>query len=250
MHLMYENVIPALFRHFRGVFFSSNAKRRSIVSDENEMNPDELGGESDVDSEELDESLADVVAAAASGTSSTVSPSQKQSNSPKKPAKKGAEKMAKFIITDDPWNILPDDWTEVGKAFEDSAAFYPLAFGDPLRNFTRHCHELKAAEWAIVTKHAAPIFLKMLLPDEDYEGFLYLVDAIALLEKASLTTAEQERIGSLLDSFSRYYEARFYRKRWDRLRVCLPTFHQLLHMKDATVDLGPAYVFWQLPMER
>jgi hypothetical protein len=213
------------------------------------MNPDELSGESDVDSGELDESLADV-AEAASGTSSTVSPSQKQSNSPKKPAKKGAEKMAKFIITDDPWNILPDDWTEVGKAFEDSAAFYPLAFGDPLRNFTRHCHELKAAEWAIVTKHAAPIFLKTLLPEEDYKGFLYLVDAIALLEKASLTTAEQERIGSLLDSFSRYYEARFYRQRWDRLRVCLPTFHQLLYMKDATVDLGPAYVFWQWPMER
>ncbi|KAA8892757.1 hypothetical protein FN846DRAFT_1009581, partial [Sphaerosporella brunnea] len=106
MHLMYENVVPALFQHFRG-----------------------------------------------------------------------------FVITDDPWNIVPDDWTAVGNAFEDSAGFYPLAFGDPLRNFTRHCHELKAAEWAIVTKQAAPIFLKTLLPEEDYKGFLYLVDAITLLEK-------------------------------------------------------------------
>ncbi|KAA8914894.1 hypothetical protein FN846DRAFT_770669 [Sphaerosporella brunnea] len=177
MHLMYENVVPALFRHFRGVFFSSNVKRRSTVSGKN-------------------------------------------------------------------------DWTVVGNAFEDSAGFYPFAFGDPLRNFTRHCHELKAAEWAIVTKQAAPIFLKTLLPEEDYNGFLYLVDAITLLEKPSLTRTEQKQIGSLLNSFSHYYEARFYCKQWDRLRVCLPTFHQLLHMKDAIVDLGPAYVFWQWPMER
>ncbi|KAA8903431.1 hypothetical protein FN846DRAFT_752436, partial [Sphaerosporella brunnea] len=117
-----------------------------------------------------------------------------------------SEKLAKFVETDDPWNIIPEDWMEIGKAFDKSATLYPLAFGEPMRNFTRHCHELKAAEWATVTKHATPIFLKTLLSEQDYQGVLHLVDAIILLEKSTIKRTEQEDIGRLLKSFSSYYE--------------------------------------------
>jgi hypothetical protein len=239
MHLMYENVIPALFRHFRGVFFRSNKKRRRITAAESESQEEDIDEQMDSNDENAE----------ASGTEVD---SHRVSNKPSsgKNVQKGSEKLAKFVETDDPWNIKPEDWTEIGKAFDESAAWYPLAFGEPLGNFTRHCHELKAAEWLTVTKHAAPIFLKTLLPEQDYDGFLLLVDAITLLEKPTMTRVEQEEVGRLLRSFSSYYEERFYRAQWKRLKACLPTFHQLLHMKDATSDLGPAYVFWQWPMER
>jgi hypothetical protein len=163
---------------------------------------------------------------------------------------KGAEKLAKFVITDDPWNIHLDQWIYIGRAFETSACYFPGSFGDPLRNFQRHCHELKAAEWSIVTRQAAPIFLKTLLPLEDYEGYLLLVDAIVLLERHSISEAEIRTVKDLIIRFSHYSEGRFYKQQWNRLRVCLPTMHQLLHVHQFLTALGPAYVYWQWPLER
>jgi hypothetical protein len=84
----------------------------------------------------------------------TVTSAKKNSNAGKKSAETGAEMLAKFVISEDPLNVVPDNSMEVGTSFAESADLYPLVFGDPVRNFTRHCHEPKAAEWAIVRKHA------------------------------------------------------------------------------------------------
>jgi hypothetical protein len=238
MHLAYENVIPALFRHFRGVFFRSNAKTHT--TSKADLGASNTGNESmeDRDQERVsDPQENDDV------------PGVENNEEMAKP-KKGAEKLAKYVITDDPWNIHPDQWVMIGRAFEESACYFPTAFGDPLRNFHRHSHELKAAEWSIVTRQAAPIFLKTLLPPEDYDGYLLLVDAILVLEKHTLTTAEIEMVKNLIIKFSQYYEGRFYQQQWDRLRVCLPTLHQLLHMHEFLTAIGPAYIYWQWPMER
>jgi hypothetical protein len=239
-----KNVIPALFRHFRGVFFRSTAKTRRISEGEmvNSENEPAENQEDAADAQTNDNSRRPEEDAEAQ-MSMQIPQRQVQ-------AGKGVEKLAKFVITDDPWNIHPDQWVIIGRAFEESASHFPASFGDPLRNFYTHCHELKAAEWSIVTRQAAPIFLKTLLPQEDYNGYLLLVDAILLLEKHDLAMAEIERAKNLLSQFSQYYERRFYQQQWERLRACLPTFHQLLHMHEFLKAIGPAYIYWQWPMER
>jgi hypothetical protein len=243
MHLAYENIIPALFRHFRGVFFRSNAKTYKVVGG------GEIGSHGANEPSGLAETAVDLL-----DNPPCSEERENPSISSKPPTEvrqgKGAEKLAKFVITDDPWNIHPDHWTSIGSAFEKSACFFPGSFGDPLRNFQRHCHELKAAEWSIVARQAAPIFLKTLLPQEDYEGYLLLVDAIVLLEKHSISAAEIQIVKDLIIRFSQYYEGRFYQQQWNRLRVCLPTMHQLLHVHQFLTALGPAYGYWQWPMER
>jgi hypothetical protein len=76
------------------------------------------------------------------------------------------------------------------------------------------------------------------------------VDAVVLLEKHCLRQADIKAVENLIIQFSQYYERQFYRKQWNRLRVCLPTFHQLLHLHEALSAIGPTYVYWQWPMER
>lgn len=50
--------------------------------------------------------------------------------------------------------------------------------------------------------------------------------------------------------FSKYYERRYYRMEWARLRSCLPVFHQILHVPQALRWAGPMYVYSQWAMER
>ena len=254
MHLFFENIVPSLFRHYRGVFIRSNCKTRSLTRHRarepeatstrgsRPASPCGIGlrrtptveSDTDTSSDDSEEENQPVLTA-----------------QPKSQRRRGgAEKLAKFVATDDPWNIPPHQWKAVGDALDSSAASFPLAFGDPLRNFSTHCHQLKAAEWAIVAKQASPIFLKSLLPSEDYQGFLKLVDAMLILERHAYTTADIEAATSLLEGFSQYYADRFYRQEWENLRVCLPTFHQLLHVKDALRAVGLMYGYWQWPTER
>ena len=171
-------------------------------------------------------------------------------DSNQKKEKQPARKPAKFIRTNDPYNIPPEKWIEIGEAFVQSASTCPSQFGDPLRNFKSHCHELKAAEWATVAKVAAPIFLKGLLPQQDYEGLTTLIDAIILLEQYTFTSNQAATIQSKLEKFSKYYENRFYRMEWNKLQVYLPSLHQVMHIQDSLKAIGPMYVYWQWPMER
>jgi hypothetical protein len=233
MHLVYENVVPALFRHFRGVFFRSKAKTHNIS--QNAMETMELTGAKPTGlveaSAQDSEQVHDTCSSGSESNSGHDNPprnNQKCSRPGQLRSGKDEKQLAKFVIMDDPWNIHPDQWTRIGQAFEQSAAHFPTSFGEPLRNFYRYCHELKGAEWSVVTRQAAPIFLKTLLSVEDYDGYLLLVDAVVLLEKHCLSDADIKGIRNLIIQFSEYYERRFYKEQWDHLRVCLPTFHQLL----------------------
>jgi hypothetical protein len=245
MHLAYENVIPALFRHYRGVFFRSNAKTHTTKKADQAPEASTSGHETTDSHDNPSDDPHENNELPHIGDDDEMPTPKAQPQ-----AGKGAEKLAKYVITDDAWNIHPDQWEIIGRAFEESAAYFPTAFGDPLRNFHRHCHELKAAEWSIVTRQAAPIFLKSLLPQEDYDGYLLIVDALLLLEKHTLTMEEIETVKDLIIKFSQYYEGRFYQQQWERLRVCLPTMHQLLHMYESLTAIGPSYIYWQWPMER
>lgn len=119
--------------------------------------------------------------------------------------------------TDDPYNIVPEKWLGIGIDMADSSATFPAIFGDTIRDFTQHCHHLKAAEWKIFTLQLAPIYLEGLLPDKDYDEFLNLVDTLQLCCDYEITENEIIVVEERLKRFARYYEDRYYGKRWERL---------------------------------
>ncbi|KAI5785899.1 hypothetical protein EDC01DRAFT_598981, partial [Geopyxis carbonaria] len=96
----------------------------------------------------------------------------------------------------------------------------------------------------------APIFLKSLLPKEDYDGFCLLIDTLDLLTSFHTNENDLAKVKRKLTLFSIYYEDRFYHRSYDRVRVCLPIFHQMIHIPDALKWTGPLYVYAQWCMER
>jgi hypothetical protein len=85
MHLFFENIIPTLVRHYRGVFFKGHS------------NGDD-GFEADDEAE---------IGSKRKGKTTTVSKTQKK-------FKNAEVKPSKFRKTDDPWNVPPDRWELIG----------------------------------------------------------------------------------------------------------------------------------------
>lgn len=249
MHLWWENIIPDLVKHWRGKFFSEAAIASIAAAN---------GYEADDESASLEPERP-------SSTEGTRKDKRAQKEKKrvgnqgyakgKKAVKKGAAATAatlakKFVKTDDPYNIAPEQWFKNGKDMTSSAATFPACFGDPIRDFTDHCHHLKAAEWKIFAFILAPIYMKGQLPDEDYDELVNLIDAIHLCCDYEITTAEILAVESRLHRFVEYYERRYYNWRWERLPACLPVIHQVLHVAQGIRWAGPMYVYWQWPMER
>ncbi|KAI5810374.1 hypothetical protein BZA77DRAFT_254968, partial [Pyronema omphalodes] len=106
----------------------------------------------------------------------------------------------------DEYNIPPSIWLDISRDMVASANTFPTLFGDPIRNFAEHCHHLKAAEWRTFALHLAPIYLKDNLPDEDYEHYLNLIDAIQLACDNEITVLEVQAVRRRIARFIRYYE--------------------------------------------
>lgn len=94
-------------------------------------------------------------------------------------AKAGEMSVKKFVKTDDLFNIHPDEWIDIGRDMLGSAANIPVPFGDRIRDFTEHCHHLKAAEWKIFIHLRAPIYMNHRLPDKDYKELVNHINGLA-----------------------------------------------------------------------
>lgn len=127
MHLWWENIIP---EHWRGKFFSTtDTTDRSGMADISEA-------DYDADSEQLEDGRS----------------FKKRSKKRKKVKPTGtAQPTKRFVKTNDPYNIAPEELSAIGKDTAESAATIPASFGNPIRDFAEHCHHLKAAERKIFT---------------------------------------------------------------------------------------------------
>lgn len=159
-------------------------------------------------------------------------------------------KAPKVISTSDPYNISLHDLERTSEDIASSFATFPALFGPLLRNFLEYINMMKAAEWQLFTFVLGPVYLKGLLPDEDYEEFISLVEAIQLSCDYTLKKEDFSEMDARIERFSRYYESRYYRMEWGRLKACLPVFHQILHVPQALRWAGPMYVYSQWAMER
>lgn len=237
MHLWFENVIPDLVKHWRGKYRVD----LPVASDK--------GDESDADVELSEEDRPDPQ----SGDEPPTKKRRTRHNAKGKATKKKKAikaKEPKVVVTDDPYNIKLRDWERTSRDIAASAATFPSLFGPLLRNFLEHIHEMTASEWQLFTLLIGPVYLKGLLPDEDYEEFISLVEAIHLSCDYTLTEEDFQEMEERILRFSQYYEERYYRLEWDRLKACLPVFHQVLHVHQALRWAGPMYVYSQWAMER
>ena len=89
-------------------------------------------------------------------------------------------KAKKFVQTDDVYNIKPSLWDQIGNGMQSSAPDFPAAWGESLRNLTKHCHEFKASEWRTFAMLIAPIVFddEDVFPGNCYEAFCDLIEAI------------------------------------------------------------------------
>lgn len=159
-------------------------------------------------------------------------------------------KEPKVVLTDDPYNIKLDQWESMSRDIASSAATFPLIFGPLLRNFLEYINGMTAAEWQLFTFLLGPVYLKDLLPKEDYDQFISLVEGIQLSCDYVLSENDLVIMDRRMREFSQYYERRYYRGEWGRLKACLPVFHQILHVPQALRWAGPMYAYSQWAMER
>lgn len=250
MHLWFENVLPDLIKHWRG-------KYRVEIDRDDSFDADNEASESDPESS--DTSTGDDKEAQPSkkrrtkGKNSTRHGKRAKTNDQvkrKARAKKATVKEAKVVATDDEYNMPLFVWEEISAWIAASAPNVPLLFGPMLRNFLEYLHQMTASEWQLFTFLLAPVYLKDVLPDHDYEEFISLVEAIQLSCDYTLTSEDCLEIDQRIIRFSKYYETRYYRMEWGRLKSCLPVFHQILHVPQALHWAGPMYVYSQWAMER
>jgi hypothetical protein len=241
MHLFYENVIPAMVRHYRGVFFKSQPET-SMDESENDCESDGEEADGQADGQDEDETI----------TTEKSKKRKRQVTKAKnsKRAKTDAATTTKFRKTLDPWNVEPDQWLRIGEDQEASARNFPSSFGRAPRNFASHCHEFSGEEWKQQATLFLPIYLQDVLPEEHYDQFCKLMYAMNMATDITLTDNDIKEVEDTIFKFSEYYETTFYARKWDRLSACLPVFHQLIHVADALRWIGPMHVYAQWAMER
>ena len=287
MHLFSENVVPDMCKLYRGVFFKAQKEKSQGIPqpvrmpEEENNNPDNLDDEdvfSDTDRSQMDgendREPGDLPESTqVSGTKrkkGNKQQQQKQRASKRArpaiqamptapvdgptaapgPAPAQSSKKEKFKNTQEPWNIKKAIWEQIGLDQKASAKTVPGAFGRAPRDFSKHCHHFSGEEWKMQSTMFLPIYLKDRLPDVDYQAFCDLTRTIELATETTITDADIENIKTRFAAFNKYYEDRFYARKWDTLQACLPVIHQLLHVHDGLRWIGPMHVYAQWAMER
>lgn len=141
-------------------------------------------------------------------------------------------------------------WKGIGEDMSSSEFHVPAQFRDPIGDFRKHCHHLKAAERRDLTLLLAPIYMYHWVPEEDYQEMINLVDGLNFCFDYEITTAQILVVESRLKRFIQYYARQYYGKCWERLSTCLHVFHQVLHVADSIRWAGSMYLYCQWPMER
>lgn len=141
--------------------------------------------------------------------------------------------------------------TAMGKEYKAAAATVPARQARTLRNIDTRCGSSKAADWLFFLLCGGDVLLYGRAPDNFYEMFMCLCRAGRVLFRPSavspseLSAAEAE-IKAFLVAF---YDI-VYGGRKERLKVCLFVFAALLDVVPNVKQCGPAWVFWQFPLER
>lgn len=174
MHLWFENVIPDLVKHWRGKYRAEVEPVDSSEAVDESKSSSSDSEPSDSDREEAQKNPSKKRKARAK--KSNERPKRvKRSNKGKKKKQVQTGKSAtepKVFTTDDDYNVSLPVWETISESIAASAPNVPALFGPLLRNFLEYINQMTASEWQLFTFLLAPVYLKGVLPDEDYEEFI------------------------------------------------------------------------------
>lgn len=146
--------------------------------------------------------------------------------------------------------ISQADWKLIGDYQDKSRETIPLAIGEVV-NIDKYSGSMKADAWFSWILQQSPVFLKTLLPEVHYEGYMNFVRAAEMVTHGrAVTEAQIQEVDRLVKAFMTYYETKLYRSRWDRISACRVLIHQLCHVAESMRRLGPMANYWQFPIER
>lgn len=178
MHLFYENVAPVMFEHFAGRFL---VKRHEPVpgQSDKDLNGDAVGigdpagptGPTPKENSDPTNTMAAQPQTAVIDGSVNAVRRRKGEPTYGAPAfkqRKGTD--APFLENDDPYNIHPTKWRQIGADTERSNSTYPNQLGEEMTNLLTSFRKMKAANWQRFVFHQSPIYFRKCLPKIHYDN--------------------------------------------------------------------------------
>jgi len=139
----------------------------------------------------------------------------------------------------------------MGRELRAARPTVPLAQARSLRNIDVHHKSFKAIDWMHFVLCTGEVLLAGRIPGEFYDIFMALCRACRLLFRPrGVSETEIMAIDKDIKYFVTNYYAKIYRGSIERLPLCLSTIATLLDVIPLLRACGPAWVFWQFPMER
>jgi len=152
---------------------------------------------------------------------------------------------------DEAYNMSKATVALVGRELEGSRRTVPRAQARSLRNIDFHQKSFKAVEWLHFSLCSGEVLLALRIPGNFYDIFMALFRASRLLFwPRGVTRAEIQAIDADIKYFVTNCYGKIYRGSTERLPLCLSTIATLLDIVPLLWAVGPAWDFWQFPMER
>jgi len=139
----------------------------------------------------------------------------------------------------------------MGRERRASRPTVPLAQARSLRNIDVHHKSFKAVDWLHFVLCTGEVLLSGRIPGEFYDSFMALCrDCRLVFRPRGVSETEIMAIDKDIKYFVTNYYPKIYRESIERLPLCLSTFATLLDVFPLLRACGPAWFFWQFPMER
>jgi hypothetical protein len=156
----------------------------------------------------------------------------------------------KFRLSEDAFNVTPEQWLKIGEGMKESCANFPTAWGDAPRDIVKHCQHMTAAEWRNFGLLFAPVVLLDVLPSEYYDAFISLVEGIEQSTSSIAFDKIDNSIRHPMNAFLQHFQDHYYRLEHARLSACRSQVHMLAHVADTVQWIGPLSTCAQWCCER
>ncbi|KAB5587887.1 Transposase family Tnp2 protein [Ceratobasidium theobromae] len=148
------------------------------------------------------------------------------------------------------YNLLPQQWTDIGRLTAQVARTVPSAFVGTLADIAQDGYLYKAEAYAFWIQSVAPIVLKDRLPEDYYQHFLLMRDIIVLCLQLEVSYEELDKLQRMVNEWVADYEMLYYQYKQSRLPACPLTIHALIHLPSYIRQTGPLWASWAFVMER
>lgn len=146
--------------------------------------------------------------------------------------------------------LVGQTWIEHGKLVAAATKYFPSSFHRPPRNPAEKISSgFKATEYYLYLFGLGPAFFRTILPRKYWRNFCKLVYGFRIIMQRKVLGHQLQEGHIALTSFVEEYENLYYQRRADRLHLCRPCLHTLLHLAPEVARVGPGAYTTQFTME-